>query len=765
MDEVSSRARADGTLDGVSNDGGRTPRQARSPLQRVRHGVTVTVRALVAFLGTALFLTLAILFLNYGVLSTPRARAYRDLDPAVPECRDGLATGWTILSETGRAASRAGAPDGDDWRDPTNDENAVANDPRWRVRLRCALQRHVIPSTRGDQPLAYTLGFLEFKEDGEPYALISRSVNDDVAIDSAMLRHAMEGEMRARGAPATKLRPVITQLDALTQHLSTGTHYVIAFVHGWRHNAQVGDANVADLRYYAAHAARFLRQRCPADPRACDAEVTAIYVGWRGARVDERGLRETFGDALGGFFGNLSAAATLFDRKPVSEAIAPAAVSALRTVESVLRRPAPDGGDRHNKLVVAGHSLGGNMLATGLKDDLLKAVHRHRTGEVLPPVLGNLVILINPASEASKWTAVQRAVWERSPPQGETGLAPTDAVRDNGDLFPIAQRPVVVSVTAALAFPAGGLRPGDCAWIGLDAEDGFQTARRRIRQRLAGTDAMFDAGVDYDWATHDLFPTFKFDFRPAAGFLDRTAARFERVAPRGMSCAPPRAPDLLDGLLTLPLRALSLMAATFPFQVSLPEESHTIGNLDPPRPAAGVLADAQPSAAPFGTTHEMLGLAAMGTEPRHAYATLADADIDCPRVNRWLTRARQRRAAQRGLGWDSEDLDPPEPLVNGQGAPAVQFQHGLPLTGIAPITLGNDPFWNVRAFDNALSRHDGYRRSSFICALNQLVMDDITDAVSPPRDTRPEPQVQPSGRDGASRRQAGETSGPEKQRH
>lgn len=716
-----------------------------------QEAVTFVLRALA---GTTLVLALCILFLNYGVLSTPRARAYRDLDPAVPECRDGLATGWTVLSEPGRAAT---GPDADGWRDPTNDEDAVTDDPRWRTRLRCALQRHVIPSARG-APLAYTLGFLEFKEDGEPYALVSRSRDSDVAIDSAMLRHAMEGEMRVSGQPATALRPVITQLDALTQHLSTGTHYVIAFVHGWRHDARIGDANVADLRYYAAHAARFLRQRCPADPHACDAEVTAIYVGWRGARVDERGLRSTFGDVLGGFFGTLSAAATLFDRKPVSEAIAPAAVSALRTLEAVLTKPGPDGGARHNKLVVAGHSLGGNMLATGLKDELVKAVRRHRPGEVLPPVLGDLVILINPASEASKWTGVQRAVWERAPsPKGAAGAT--------GDLFPIQQHPVVLSVTAALAFPAGGLRPGGCAWIGLTVEDGFQAARRRIRERLAGTAAMFGAGIDYDWATHDLFPTFKFDFRPAAGFLDRTAARYEHVPPRGRSCAPPRAPDLLDGLLTLPLRALSLLAATFPFQVSLPVESHTIGNLDPPRPAAGVLADAQPSAAPFGTTHEMLGLASAETAAQHPYGTLADAAIDCPRANRWLSRARLRRAAQGGLGWDSEDLAPPEPGIDGQGAPAVQFQHGLPLTGIAPITLGNDPFWNVRAFDNALSRHDGYRRSSFICALNQLVMDDITDAASLPSDTPPPGRLRPSGPDGAGRRQGGEAPRPEKQRH
>ena len=50
---------------------------------------------------------------------------------------------------------------------------------------------------------------------------------------------------------------------------------------------------------------------------------------------------------------------------------------------------------------------------------------------------------------------------------------------------------------------------------------------------------------------------------------------------------------------------------------------------------------------------------------------------------------------------------------------------------MAPITRANDPFWNMRAFDNELSRHDGYRLTSFICAVSQLVLDDTTGAVSP----------------------------------
>jgi hypothetical protein len=702
------------------------PRPRHTLLSRIWRGYARLVRLLMGFIFTVVLVFLGILFVNYVVLSTPKDQAYRNLDPGVPICADGLAKGWTVLAETGREKLQGvEISDDDGWMDPSNDEaDLAARDPKWATALRCSLQRHIVPaSTPAGKPLDYNLGFLEFQEDGEPYALVSADEHGEKPMTSAMLQQGMESEMHEKHMAASAVRPIITQLDVLKKFLATGSHYVIVFIHGWRNDARIGNQNVADLRLYAAHAARFLAERCPAEPAYCDMNVTAIYIGWRGARVDEKGLKNLFGNAIGGFAGNLSAGATLFDRKPVSEQVAPAAISALRTLEDVLT--SKNGPPRHNKMIVFGHSLGGNLLATGLKDDLVKAVRRHQFGATLPPVLGDLVVLINPASESAKWTAVQREVWNRTAFQVDENTSMADVVREHG-FFPATQKPVIVSVTAALAFPVGGLREGDCEWIGLEIGDKYKEAREKIRARLAKSDAMFDDGVDYDWATHDLFPMFKFDFRPAAEYLGRIAARIEGHQPRGQTCAAFPNPSWLAQVKSLPARIFALLAGTFPFQNSVREESHTIGHLDPARPADGLLADTLPSAAPFGTTHELLGLHAAGFEKHHPYATLADAPISCPASNRWLIRARANRAEEDGAYWDSESLAPASPGGAGEGKPAAEFVHGFALSGTAAITLGNDPFWNMRAFDNALSRHDGYRLTSFICAMNQLVMDEIT---------------------------------------
>jgi hypothetical protein len=415
-------------------------------------GLKWLIKSTTQFVFGVLLLFFFIPFLiGIFVLSTPKDVAYRNFHVALPLCKQGLDDGWTILAEVD-PKKKDKARSAGDWVDSSNDELfAVAKDSIWEKRLRCSLQRHIIP-TVGEaapavkKPIEYYLGFLEYQENGDPYSLVQDGANGDKPISTDFLEKII---------PAKNAKPTIDQLDVLRRHLATGSNYVIAFVHGWRHDASIGDQNVADLRHYAAHAARFLAERCEREKIYCDTRVTAIYIGWRGARVNENAMRIRFG-MIGEYLGEFAAGATLFDRKPVSEQVAPGAVSALRTLESVLSARDSDGSLKPNapvnKMIIFGHSLGGNLLMTGLKDDLIKLVHRHNPREHLPSVLGDLVVLINPASEASKWTAVQREVWKQIAFHTDENTS-IDVVVDGHQFFPIEQKPVFISVTSAGRLP------------------------------------------------------------------------------------------------------------------------------------------------------------------------------------------------------------------------------------------------------------------------------------------------------------------------
>lgn len=90
-----------------------------------------------------------------------------------------------------------------------------------------------------------------------------------------------------------------------------------------------------------------------------------------------------------------------------------------------------------------------------------------------------------------------------------------------------------------------------------------------------------------------------------------------------------------------------------------------------------------------------------------------------------MARSQELKADPGGHGtyWDSDE-------AGRTAAPAPEFTHGFCKSGTAPITRTNDPFWNLRAFDNAVAQHRGYLLASFICGMNQVVMDDVAGLAS-----------------------------------
>ena len=233
----------------------------------------------------------------------------------------------------------------------------------------------------------------------------------------------------------------------------------------------------------------------------------------------------------------------------------------------------------------------------------------------------------------------------------------------------------------------------------------------------------------YDSATHDLFPFFKFDFRPMADRLDRYG-RFlaDQKVPR-LSCV--REPTITAWWPRLLINIAALLRDA-PFQESDMEETRTIGNLDVPRHAAGTLDDYLLPSKPFGTTHEIRGIG--HPERSMSYSSLATSKlVECPISDFWLSRAR-RQQPPHGTTWDSDDLAPAAADENPNAKSlSTRVTHGFDMAGIQPVTRANDPFWNMRAYDDVIAEHSGYRLSSFICAINQLVMDEPTKIPGPPK--------------------------------
>lgn len=211
-----------------------------------------------------------------------------------------------------------------------------------------------------------------------------------------------------------------------------------------------------------AYTASFLKERCkssPTESRYCDTNLTGIYIGWRGRSFVDCELTIC---AVG-------AAPTLWSRTNVSEQIAPAVARFLNTIQSDsnVRSASRRNSFARDKLLVIGHSLGGNVLATGFEEAFVAQARRHTPGATAKPLAGDLMILINPASEAAKFTSIQQAVVERRAELGQDGM--------KAGYFPLEQKPVYISLTSA------------CDWRDTPGKDIVRP-------------------IDCDTATNSLFP-------------------------------------------------------------------------------------------------------------------------------------------------------------------------------------------------------------------------------------------------------------------
>lgn len=198
-----------------------------------------------------------------------------------------------------------------------------------------------------------------------------------------------------------QLREVIDEVNNLA---SDEDLLMVVFVHGWKHSARPADSNITSFReslrrLSALESAVGARTGTPAR------KVVGIYLGWRGGSVSLPGLKEL----------------TFWERKNTAHKVgrggATELLSRLELVQKTKRAQAlADDKPNRTRFVVVGHSFGGALVFSAMSEILENGfVQTHGPDAVVSDTVGfaDLVVLINPAFEASRYSTLSDMANER----------------------------------------------------------------------------------------------------------------------------------------------------------------------------------------------------------------------------------------------------------------------------------------------------------------------------------------------------------------
>ena len=209
-------------------------------------------------------------------------------------------------------------------------------------------------------------------------------------------------------------------LQAALDRLTGRNPVIVVFVHGWKHDAGHGDANLRLFKERVEGIAG--RERAAGSSRP----VLGVYLAWRGLSRD------------GNWFWMQS---SFWDRRQAAQRVASgSARELLGRLKAFRNGPPGAGGGPHAMLVVIGHSFGGLVVYSAIAQSLIEAA---ATQEKVTPSFGDLVVLVNPAFSAVSYLPVHEIVEYKT--------------------FEADELPVFVSITAendwatGYAYPLGSL--------------------------------------------------------------------------------------------------------------------------------------------------------------------------------------------------------------------------------------------------------------------------------------------------------------------
>ncbi len=224
-------------------------------------------------------------------------------------------------------------------------------------------EKHAISIYHPDLENEFHLGFIEFND---------------------------QGQLRERG----QMKEVIEKYYEIA---SKEDVIVTVFVHGWHHSAAPGDDNVESFK-------QLLAKTSETETLASDQEnrdkrkILGIYIGWRGDSLAIPWLNHL----------------TFWERKNTAQEIGSQGVTeVLVKLEEIVNVKAgmetSEPKSLKSRMVVIGHSLGGAIVFSALQQVLADRFVNSSLGKTIQDTargLGNLVVLINPAFEAMRFSTL-----------------------------------------------------------------------------------------------------------------------------------------------------------------------------------------------------------------------------------------------------------------------------------------------------------------------------------------------------------------------
>ena len=188
----------------------------------------------------------------------------------------------------------------------------------------------------------------------------------------------------------------VAVVDAIRDAAQTQDLVIVVYAHGWNHNASATDGNVLKFRQILDRLGILEKESAKIRHRP-ERKIVGVYMGWRGAAFRGSGKGVVTLYNWSSFFNRRATA------RRVGSEDAAALLSDLDDIRNQVDQETRVGRNQEypTRLVIVGHSFGASVIYNAVSRILAeRRIHLLEKG-IDAAALGDLVVLVNPAMEAS----------------------------------------------------------------------------------------------------------------------------------------------------------------------------------------------------------------------------------------------------------------------------------------------------------------------------------------------------------------------------